>query len=828
MTQQLRPPAPPPGTAPGTRTSRTGAVGGRHHLGLVAGAATLLAAFPLLSLYEGLGWYMDCVFAVALIVAAATGARALRAPVGIQVLAMLVAWGFALTWLFASGEELLLLPTTGTLEHFGVLLNEVPDVVATSTLPVGGSEGLQLVTVIGVGLIAIMVDLAAVGMRRPALAGLPMLAIYSVPVAVHLGSVPWWTFAIGVAGYLWLLGADNVDRVRRFGRRFTGDGRDVEHWEPSPLAAAGRRLTVIGLLIAVALPVAVPGMTSGLVDRFGSGRGAGEGGSGGSPTAVNLFAALDGLLNRDQTEDLVRFTTDDENPFYLRIGVADEITEQGFDHRSPTGEPVTEGLPPPNRRRTGLTYHPHNAQVEILSWDMNRVPTFAELTAVSGLDDRWHYDGDQMVVFSGGTGASGLSYEFSYQRPEYDPDDLRRARPLPADHPIQEQFTEVISEERVSQQVAELIDGIGSPYEQVRSILAFFSRENGFAYSLDTGSEVTGSAIVDFLFENQTGFCVQYAAAMAWMVREAGLPSRVAVGFTRGSNRDGDTYTLTNRNLHAWTEVYLNDFGWVPFDATPRTSISGSFDSPWAPDPNAPPDLPTPGPTGPLEGGTPAPPGDNTILPPEEPGVSGGGLAQGRSAWQTWLLAGAGVALVLLVLPALLRVQLRRRRLPRRAAAEPVVVELAGPGVVISGEPAAAARHRAHAAWDELLDTMIDFQVPLDPAETPRVTADRLVRECRLDGDGVRLLSRAEERARYARQPLPPTGLVAAVRAARRSLARQSTRAVRLQAALLPPSTLLRWRTAAGDASAAVVLAAGRLGERLARLSPRRLLHNPR
>jgi hypothetical protein len=830
-------------------SSRTGT--GRHHLGIVAGAATLLASVPMVSLFQGLSWLGHAGFAVAMIVGAATGARALRAPVTVQALAMLGALVLAATWMFRSGEELLLLPTAGTLAHANRLLAGVPDVVTNEAVPVATGEGVLLITVLGIGLVAIMVDLAAVGARRPALAGLPMLAVYSVPVAVNLDSVPWWTFVIGVAGFLWLLGADNLDRVRRFGRRFTGDGRDVEPWEPSPLASAGRRLTVIGLLIAVALPLVVPGMTTGLVERFGSGLGSGAGGSGRSPTGVNLFAALDGLLNRDETIELVRFATDDPEPFYLRIGVADVITEQGFDHRAPDGAPVTEGLPGPRQPRTGLGFRAHRAQLEILGWDMNRAPVFAELSALGGLGGEWQYDPQQQVVFAENTGASGLRYEIAYQRPIFDPDALRRARTLPQDDPIQRQFAEVIPQERVSAQVAQLVEGINSPYERVLAILAFFSRENGFTYSLNTGSEVSGSAIVDFLFENQSGFCVQYAAAMTWMVREAGLPARVAVGFTRGNQRTGNTYLLTNHNLHAWTEVYLDEFGWVPFDATPRASIAGSANPAWAPDPNTPPELDNPG--GPLGEGSDNPntplPGDN--LPNELAPDPGGGPLGERSdqpPWRSWLLAGVVALLVLLLLPALRRVQLRRRRLPRRpagrAVADPGDV---APDLVVRGEPAAAARHRAHAVWDELLDTMVDFQVPLNPAETPRVTADRLIRDCRLDadpaagaapapgsgaaaglvpvGDAMRLLGRAEERARYAQQPLPATGLVGAVRAVRRALSHQSSLRVRVRAALLPPSTLLRWRTAVTDAVARAMLAASRMAEASARVSPRRLLH---
>ena len=135
-------------------------------------------------------------------------------------------------------------------------------------MPVPDREALLFVTVLGVGGCAIVVDLLTVGLRKPALAGLPMLAIYSVPVAVYVDSVPVLPFIVGAIGFLWLLVADNVDRVRRFGRRFTGDGRDVDVWEPSPLAAAGRRLAVIGVAAAVLLPLVVPGLTTGLLSRL--------------------------------------------------------------------------------------------------------------------------------------------------------------------------------------------------------------------------------------------------------------------------------------------------------------------------------------------------------------------------------------------------------------------------------------------------------------------------------------------------------------------------------------------------------------------------------
>jgi len=84
-------------------------------------------------------------------------------------------------------------------------------------------------------------------------------------------------FAISAAGYLWLLVTDNVDRVRLFGRRFTGEGKGVDMWEPSPLAAVGRRIAVGCVALAILLPVVTPGFNTALVGVLGTVAGNGDG-----------------------------------------------------------------------------------------------------------------------------------------------------------------------------------------------------------------------------------------------------------------------------------------------------------------------------------------------------------------------------------------------------------------------------------------------------------------------------------------------------------------------------------------------------------------------
>ncbi|WP_446216068.1 transglutaminase TgpA family protein [Micromonospora sp. IBHARD004] len=812
-----------------------------RNLGFVAAAATLLAAAPLSAIFERWTWLIQAAIVVAVVAGAAALSRLVRAPLWGQVLAMLAGLLLGLTWIFPGGTEVLaFLPTPSTFGHFGELLGASVQDMRSYGVQVPDVDSLLFLAVLGIGGVAIVVDVLTVGLRRPALAGLPMLAIYSVPVAVYVDSVPATPFVVGACGYLWLLVTDNVDRVRRFGRRFTGEGRDVDVWEASPLAAAGRRLAVVGVALAVALPLVVPGMTGGLMDAVGSGTGNGTGrpGQGGSPGRIDLFAALSGQLNQSDVTDLVKVTTTEASPFYLRFGVADELRPDGFRVRVPTGQPANRRLPDPTERAgRGVEQQHYRATVEVTkNLNMPLLPVYAEPVKTDDLSGSWLYDPNLQILFSNRENSRSKRYSFDYVRSTYNPSALRAAPSLSADDPVLRQQTVAPVVREVDKLVDQLVKGRQNDYDKVRAIYDYFSVENGFTYSLATKGGTSGDDITDFL-ATKVGFCQQYAAALAWLVRRAGIPARVAFGFANGSNSGGGAYVLTNRNLHAWTEVFFGGIGWVPFDATPAASIQGSIRSPWAPDTDAPEE------TNPTTGSTSAPGAADPSAGPNGPdrtdketdgglALDGGGPTRQAPVWPWWT-AGALALLALLAAPALLRRALRRRRRARAHGPTATVLD-AGPGSpggareVMVGADADRARADAHAAWDELLDTLVDFRVPVDRTETPRATADRLVRDT-LTGDAsaataARLLGRAEERARYARDPLTGEALHPALRSVRGALAAQADRRTRLLAAVLPPSVLLRWRRAISDASTRLVAAAGQVRHLVVRWSPRRLL----
>lgn len=65
------------------------------------------------------------------------------------------------------------------------------------------------------------------------------------------------------------------------------------------------------------------------------------------------------------------------------------------------------------------------------------------------------------------------------------------------------------------------------------------------------------------------GFCEHYASASALLLRAAGVPARIAVGFLGGEwNPVGGFQVVTRADAHAWVE-WLDERGlWRRFDAT--------------------------------------------------------------------------------------------------------------------------------------------------------------------------------------------------------------------------------------------------------------------
>jgi len=129
--------------------------------------------------------------------------------------------------------------------------------------------------------------------------------------------------------------------------------------------------------------------------------------------------------------------------------------------------------------------------------------------------------------------------------------------------------------ERVRQLAEEVTEEALTPYDKIMAIGDYISR---FSYNLRIESPPEEADGVDsFLFIQQSGKCVDFASAMAIMLRAAGVPTRFCVGYLLGEwDADTQSYIVRAKHSHAWSEVYFPGYGWVEFEATPRAgSVRG-------------------------------------------------------------------------------------------------------------------------------------------------------------------------------------------------------------------------------------------------------------
>lgn len=89
-----------------------------------------------------------------------------------------------------------------------------------------------------------------------------------------------------------------------------------------------------------------------------------------------------------------------------------------------------------------------------------------------------------------------------------------------------------------------------------------------FFYTLKPPS-LGDDSIDEFLFDTRRGFCEHYASSFVFVLRAAGIPARVVIGYQGGEiNPLTGTVLVHQFDAHAWAEAWLPGQGWVRFDPT--------------------------------------------------------------------------------------------------------------------------------------------------------------------------------------------------------------------------------------------------------------------
>ena len=103
---------------------------------------------------------------------------------------------------------------------------------------------------------------------------------------------------------------------------------------------------------------------------------------------------------------------------------------------------------------------------------------------------------------------------------------------------------------------------------QIISAALSYLHNNDFRYTLNP-PPLGENSIDDFLFRTRKGYCEHYASAFAFLMRAAGIPSRIVAGYLGGElNPYGGYLIVRQSDAHVWVEVWLPAKGWVRIDPT--------------------------------------------------------------------------------------------------------------------------------------------------------------------------------------------------------------------------------------------------------------------
>jgi transglutaminase-like putative cysteine protease len=749
-----------------------------------AAFATIACATALSSVFSDRGWVVPVIGAVVVVAGSCALVRASPLP---SMFEPIVAAVMVLLWVTFLDERShahlgfipgrLAFHRLGTLAHSG--FNEIHQLPT----PVPARSGVVLLTVVGVAAIALVVDLLTVTMRHAALAGLPLLALFAVAAATGHNGVNIFAFIAAAIGYLWLLYADNREKVARWGAA-VGTGRrarPASTWSTdtsggSAPGSLARRVAATAIGIGVVVPLALPGLHTG-IDKHGTG-GDGGGSGGGTKIVVNPIVTVSASLTSRTNQPVITYTSSSPDPGYLRLTSDDLIQGVTFSApvlRAPPTSAVSAKLPVTTPPGSPVTTNIHISPSLTVSW----LPVEETATGVTASHD-WLYDRATSTIFSSNTTTGGLNYAVVSVPNQPTAEELSGSPPAISSTLSSAVAADLAVPSAVPTSVLNLtrsvIAGATTPYARAVAIEQFFTGPSSpFTYDTTVKPVDSPAALSDFLLRTHRGFCQQYSGAMAMMARVAGIPSRVAVGFTPGTQQAGGSWLVTTHDYHAWPELYFVGYGWLPFEPTPRGDGQARVPA-YAKG--------TAGGAGHNQAG-----GSNkskrtnsalSNLPPKPtagfaPGTTIGGSGSSSSKSSQAMSAGLLVLIViavLLALPAVFRLISRSHRHRQ-----------------LHDSDAASG-----AAWAELRDTAVDLSLPWDDGQTPRQNATGLIGTLPADPhvrSALFRLALTEERARYApAQEFPLDGLYSDLQTTTRAATAASSRSTRLRARLFPRSTV--------------------------------------
>lgn len=671
-------------------------------IALMAAATSWTALLSWRGFTELPGRFLGPAFLLAFAVAAiGVAARAWRMPNVLVVLAQLLGGGL-LVGLLLGGS---LLPPGAALTAAGQALARAWSSASWYAAPVPSDvPGVEPLLMLGVLLLMVLVDLCACTWRRPALVGLPLLITFSIPISLIGGGVSWWVFALTAACFLSLLFLHEGVEIAQFGQalgHYPGvTARSASDVGPGAVRASASTIGAVATTLAIFLPALIPTLHLGLIGHNGS-----EGGS--QISIVNPMTDLKRDLVQGPDVALLRLTTDDPQPQYLRISVLNRFSENAWssgDRSVPRDQQADGPLPNLVGVSTSVPRTEYEYQVTAApNFSSTWLPTQAPVSEVTAAGD-WRYDASTMDFLASDPSLTTSGLQYSMTAVQLDLTAQRLSVLGDASGLVGKQYTSLPADlpPMVTQYAQDVTRDAETRFARAVALQDWFRRDGGFRYDTSVAPGTGTDDLVAFLSEaggGRVGYCEQFASAMAVMARAVGIPARVAVGFLQPDLVGPGTWEYSSHDLHAWPELFFPGSGWVRFEPTPsaRSGPAPDYTRQQAvgPGPAISPDQ------GATSNGAPGRRGTRE----DEPSASPSRPSSTSASWRDHLgvtlggVLGVGAFVLLALLPRTVR---RRRRAARLDA-------------------------DLESAWHELRDTAVDLGLEWPTGRSPRETRDRLV-----------------------------------------------------------------------------------------------------
>lgn len=575
----------------------------------LAGIAGLLFALVRLerllrSSVDGLPWEAVLLAAAVLGAALTWAGLAFRLSAPAIVAVNLAALLLTVVRIAVPATTWFIIPTPSSFPALGTEITYAFDVIRTGVapvLPLAGIIALLAVIFWALGM------LLAAGLRggRPYLAVLAPLVAYLQFATMDRRRSGAWTVAFTLLLGLGLLAVAADRRRRGTGLLTTGLGRTaVGRTRPALAASALVILVTLTLTSTTALAGALP--RSGLLDwRIPSALTGGFYGS----ISYNPFVGIRQQLVSPTDTPLLIADVSGEIPWdqtYFRLLTLESFDgAQWYADRPRVGRPEeVDGF-----EDADIVFHGPAARVHqtvtILALQQDWLPAIYSPIGFSA-DNRAVNAGLRIKVDDGALHFDALTYRgmtYTVESSVPQPDlavlaldasgqlspvfaDAAAAepgyKPQPANPPIayelpdRERYLDLPSgiDPGIARLAEQRVRGLATDFERALALEAYFRDSGAFRYSIDVDPGHAASNLAEWLLDPaspnyHTGYCEQFATAMAVMARLSGLPSRVVLGFTPGWLYEGRV-VVSDRNAHAWVELWMPTQGWVRFDPTPR------------------------------------------------------------------------------------------------------------------------------------------------------------------------------------------------------------------------------------------------------------------